>query len=178
MNVTCVYGSFVYSETLPLLSFESFWHKISHDLKSIRKVTLISSVTVLQRQTASVKTVFGNCPWNIRVRLVYKRRRYIDYTSHCQQLIEDVDRLAFFFCIFRSHITFGLMNPSQMQMQSHLNVVDRSLYNPETRVPMNHGVLDRRLVSLLIGSSCSARQKDMIVTIGICLRRIRQLCWC
>lgn len=44
-----------------------------------------------------------------------------------------------------SHITFGLMNPSQMQMQSHLNVVDRSLYNPETRVPMNHGVLDRRL---------------------------------
>lgn len=56
-------------------------------------------------------------------------------------------------CIFyRSHVSFGVDGPHQMQQQAHLHVVAKNLYSQDAaRTPVPFGVLDRRMVGLKNG---------------------------
>lgn len=47
----------------------------------------------------------------------------------------------------RSHVSFGLDGPHQMQEQAHLQVVAKNLYTQDSqRTPVPYGVLDRKMV--------------------------------
>lgn len=54
----------------------------------------------------------------------------------------------YLFIVCRSHVTFGLMTADQMRQQAHIHVVSKNLYSQDgTRKPVQHGVLDHRMVS-------------------------------
>jgi len=63
-----------------------------------------------------------------------------------------------------SSITFGLHSADQIQQLSTLQCVSKALYNQDgTRMPMQFGVLDRKLVSLI---------QVLIYMLKIILRRL------
>lgn len=51
------------------------------------------------------------------------------------------------FLMYRSHVTFGLLNSHQMQQLSHLHVVSKNLYSQDGgRKPVPFGALDHKMV--------------------------------
>ena len=55
--------------------------------------------------------------------------------------------ISFFNNYNRSSITFGLHSADQIQQLATLQCVSKSLYNQDgSRMPMQYGVLDKRLV--------------------------------
>jgi hypothetical protein len=64
--------------------------------------------------------------------------------------------LIFVSYIFSSHVCFGVDSPQQIQQQAHIHVVAKNLYSQDTqRTPVPYGVLDRRMVCLVL--------RDMVV---------------
>lgn len=51
------------------------------------------------------------------------------------------------------HIEFGILEPHEISNISEVEVVNRELYSVSDRLPVKHGVLDRRLVSLSLSPS-------------------------
>lgn len=55
------------------------------------------------------------------------------------------------FFMYRSHVTFGLLNSHQMQQLSHLHVVSKNLYSQDGgRKPVPFGALDHKMVKFLL----------------------------
>lgn len=50
----------------------------------------------------------------------------------------------------RKHIDFGILEPQLIDEVSEVEVVNRELYSITERAPVAHGVLDRRLVVVLV----------------------------
>ena len=79
----------------------------------------------------------------------------LSFTEKYENMKEDrndhrVGELMFplYTILCRSHVTFGFMNPAQMQQASHVQVVDRpNLYSQDDmRKPVPNGVLDHKMV--------------------------------
>lgn len=67
-----------------------------------------------------------------------------------------------------SHVTFGFMNPAQMQQASHVQVVERqNLYCPDDmRKPVSHGVLDHRMGVSVQKEKCDTCGKMVADCVG------------
>ena len=52
-----------------------------------------------------------------------------------------------YICVYRSHVTFGIMSANEMSQQAHIQVVSKNLYTQDgTRKHVQYGVLDHKMV--------------------------------
>uniref|UniRef100_A0A146LPV0 DNA-directed RNA polymerase subunit n=1 Tax=Lygus hesperus TaxID=30085 RepID=A0A146LPV0_LYGHE len=66
-----------------------------------------------------------------------------------------------------SHVSFGLDGPHAMQQQAHLHVVAKNLYAQDSnRVPVQYGVLDRRMGTNQKDAECASCGKGLNDCIG------------
>ncbi|XP_046382382.1 DNA-directed RNA polymerase III subunit RPC1 [Ischnura elegans] len=66
-----------------------------------------------------------------------------------------------------SHVSFGLQSSQEMQQQSHIHVVAKSLYNQDIqRTPISYGVLDRKMGTSQKSSNCLTCGKGLSDCVG------------
>lgn len=66
-----------------------------------------------------------------------------------------------------SHVTFCVDSPSEIQQQSHIQIVSKNLYcqDPQ-RTPIPHGLLDRRMGTNQKDATCTTCGQNLSDCVG------------